>query len=216
MTRVVLVDDQALVRDGLRLILELAGHEVVGEAADGESGAEVTFATEPDVVLMDVRMPVLDGVAATRRIVRSGSPARVLILTTFDADRLVFEALRAGAAGFLLKDAGGERIVAAVESAAAGEMPIATPVLRRIVAQHVARPTAKDVPALDALSTREVEVLRAVGQGLTNAEIAARLVISPATVKSHVRHILAKLDLRDRVQAVILAHESGLLSTEPG
>lgn len=215
MTRVVLVDDQVLVRDGLRLILELAGHEVVGEAGDGESGCSVVLETTPDVVLMDVRMPMLDGVAATRRLVSAGSPARVLILTTFDVDRLVFDALRAGAAGFLLKDAGGERIVAAVESAAAGEMPISGPVLSRIVSRYVSRPPVSPADILEALSDREVEVLRAVGQGMTNSEIADRLFISPATVKSHVRHILAKLDLRDRVQAVILAHESGLLTVEP-
>ena len=218
MTSVVLVDDQALVRDGLRLILELAGHEVVGEAADGETACAVVQAVRPEVVLMDVRMPVLDGIEATRRIVSSGAATRILVLTTFDVDRHVYDALRAGAAGFLLKDAGRERIVAAVEAAAAGETPVAPSVLARLVDRYVELPpepdpaaTAQRTALMAALTARELEVLRLVGRGLSNAEISERLVVSSATVKSHVRHILAKLDLRDRVQAVVRAHELGLV-----
>ena len=215
MTRVVVVDDQPLVRDGLRLILELAGHEVVGEAGDGERACQVVAATRPDVVLMDLRMPVLDGIEATRRIVAAGSPSRVLVLTTFDLDRHIYDALRAGASGFLLKDAGKDRILAAVAAAAAGETPVSPTVLTRLIEHYVQRPRGGAPATLRDLSAREAEVLRLVGQGLSNAEIARVLVISPATVKSHVRHILAKLDLRDRVQAVVLAHESGLVDRRP-
>ena len=213
MSTIVLVDDQALVRDGLRLILELAGHDVVGEAADGESGIRTVLALGPDVVLMDVRMPVMDGIEATRRIVSAGSPSRVIMLTTFDIDEHVFDALRAGASGYLLKDSGGQRIVDAVERAAQGEMPVAGPVMARLVATYVSRgaPVGGESSVSRVLSEREVEVLALIGRGLTNPEIAEELVISMATVKSHVRHILAKLHLRDRVQAVLVAHEQGLV-----
>lgn len=213
MSSIVLVDDQALVRDGLRLILELAGHDVVGEAADGEAGIRTVLALEPDVVLMDVRMPVMDGIEATRRIVSAGSPSRVIMLTTFDIDEHVFDALRAGASGYLLKDAGGQRIVDAVERAAQGEMPVAGPVMVRLVATYVSRgaPAGGGSSVRRVLSEREVEVLALMGRGLTNPEIAEELVISMATVKSHVRHILAKLNLRDRIQAVLVAHEQGLV-----
>lgn len=213
MTTVVLVDDQQLVRDGLRLILELAGIDVVGEAGNGEDGARVVLDLQPDVVLMDLRMPRVDGIEATRRIVSAGSRTRVLVLTTFEGEELTFRALQAGAAGYLLKDAGGARLVAAVEAAAAGEMPLAPEVVARLVASYVQRPPATpgDPTRLAVLSERERDVLALIGAGRSNAEIAAELFISLATVKSHVRHILAKLDLRDRSQAIVLAHECGLV-----
>jgi DNA-binding NarL/FixJ family response regulator len=212
-TSVVLVDDQQLVRDGLRLILELAGIDVLGEAADGAEGARLVLELSPDVVLMDLRMPHVDGIEATRRIVAAGSPTRVLVLTTFEGEELTFRALQAGASGYLLKDAGGARLVAAVEAAAAGERPLAPEVVARLVASYVQRPPARDDGArLAALSDRERDVLALIGAGRSNAEIAAELFISLATVKSHVRHILAKLDLRDRPQAIVLAHECGLVA----
>ncbi|MGY1803622.1 response regulator [Blastococcus sp. SYSU D00922] len=215
MTTVVLVDDQQLIRDGLRLILELAGMQVLGEAADGAEGVRLVLDTEPDVALMDIRMPELDGVEATRRIVASGSRTRVLVLTTFEGEELTFRALEAGATGYLLKDAGGERLVAAVEAAAAGEMPLAPTVVARLVASYVRRPPgpAPGADRLGTLSERERDVLALVGAGRSNPEIAAELFISLATVKSHVRHILAKLDLRDRPQAIVLAHECGLVGS---
>jgi DNA-binding NarL/FixJ family response regulator len=213
-TTVVLVDDQQLVRDGLRLILELAGVDVLGEAADGEEGVRLVLELRPDVVLMDLRMPHVDGIEATRRIVAAGSPTRVLVLTTFEGEELTFSALAAGATGYLLKDAGGARLVAAVEAAAAGEMPMAPEVAARLVAAYVQRRPAPVSPStrLDPLSERERDVLALVGAGRSNPEIAAELFISMATVKSHVRHILAKLGLRDRAQAIVLAHECGLVA----
>ncbi len=214
MTTTVLVDDQKLVRDGLRLILELAGIDVLGEAEDGEEGVRLVLDLRPDVVLMDLRMPKLDGIEATRRIVEARSATRVLVLTTFEGEELTFRALRAGAAGYLLKDAGGARLVSAVEAVAAGEMPLASEVVARLVASYVQRPPAPDSPArLAALSERERDVLALVGAGRSNPEIAAELYISLATVKTHVRHILAKLDLRDRPQAIVLAHECGLVGS---
>ncbi|WP_067179708.1 response regulator [Microtetraspora niveoalba] len=212
MTSVVIVDDQALVRDGLRLILELADIEIVGEAADGAAAVELVRRTRPDVVLMDLRMPGLDGIAATRRIAAMGVPTRVLVLTTFGLDQYVYESLRAGAAGFLLKDTGRERLVEAVRTTAAGETPLAPAVLERIVNHYVRRPPPGLLkpPRLEALSAREIQVLRLVAAGYSNPEIAQELFISLATVKSHVRHILSKLGLRDRVQAVIIAYEAGL------
>jgi len=217
MTSVVLVDDQQLVRDGLRLILELSGIDVVGEAADGGDGVRLVLDQRPDVVLMDLRMPHVDGIEATRRIVASGSPTRVLVLTTFEGEELTFRALRAGAAGYLLKDAGGARLVAAVEAAAAGEMPLAPEVVARLVESYVRgpAPSATNAQRLAPLSDRERDVLALIGAGRSNAEIAAELYISLATVKSHVRHILAKLDLRDRPQAIVLAHEAGLVDAAP-
>ena len=216
MTTVVLVDDQALVRDGLRLILELAGIDVLGEAADGADGVRVVEQTRPDVVLMDLRMPRMDGVEATERLVAAGCPSRILVLTTFDGEEHAYAALRAGAAGYLLKDVGGERLVAAVEAAALGEMPLAPAVVARLVASYVQRPPAADPRSrLAPLSDREVEVLGLVGAGRSNPEIADDLFISLATVKTHLRHILAKLDLRDRAQAIVLAHECGLVEALP-
>jgi DNA-binding NarL/FixJ family response regulator len=216
-TSVVLVDDQALVRDGLRLILELAGIDVLGEAADGEQGVRVVEQTRPDVVLMDLRMPRVDGVEATRRLVAAGCPSRILVLTTFDGEEHAYAALRAGAAGYLLKDVGGERLVAAVEAAALGEIPLAPAVVARLIDSYVRRPdpTAGAPGRLAPLSEREIEVLRLVGAGRSNPEIADELFISLATVKTHVRHILAKLDLRDRAQAIVLAHECGLVEALP-
>nr|WP_294692622.1 response regulator transcription factor [uncultured Friedmanniella sp.] len=218
MTTVLIVDDQAMVRDGLRLILELAGITVVGEACDGEQAVAATRTHQPDVVLMDLRMPTTDGIVATRRIVEEGLPSRVLALTTFDVDHLVYEVLRAGAAGFLLKDASAERLVSAVLDTAAGRSPVADSVLARLIAHFVQRPPTaeiRDQAGFRELSARELEVLARVGAGRSNSEIAEDLVISVATVKSHVRHILAKLELRDRVQAVVLAQEGGLVHDVP-
>ena len=169
---------------------------------------------QPDVVLMDLRMPHVDGIEATRRIVAAGSATRVLVLTTFEGEELTFRALQAGAAGYLLKDAGGARLVSAVEAVAAGERPLAPEVVARLVASYVDRPPAPpgDPRRLGPLSDRERDVLALIGAGRSNAEIAAALFISLPTVKSHVRHILAKLDLRDRPQAIVLAHECGLVA----
>lgn len=214
MTTVVIVDDQPMVRDGLRLILELAGVDVVGEASDGGEGAELVLALTPDVVLMDVMMSPVGGIEATRRIVEARCPSRVLILTTFDLDSHVYEGLQVGAAGFLLKDVTSEGLVRAVEQTAAGETPMSAAVLRRLVDHFVRRPPEQvSAPALATLSEREREVLGLIGAGHSNTEIAKALLISVATVKTHVRHILAKLDLRDRVQAVVLAHRHGLVES---
>jgi DNA-binding NarL/FixJ family response regulator len=208
-TRVLLVDDQALVRQGLRLLLELGGVEVVGEAADGEAAVDAVAALRPDVVLMDLRMPGMGGVEATRRV---AGTTRVLALTTFDTDEDVAEVLRAGAVGFLLKDVTSEGLVEAVVRAAAGEPVVAPAVLTRIMGHFAARPPLPPVlpPGLAELSEREREVLARIGAGRSNTEIAAELVISMATVKTHVRHIFAKLDLRDRAQAVVVARDAGL------
>jgi DNA-binding NarL/FixJ family response regulator len=213
---VLLADDQELVRSGFRLILELAEVDVVGEAADGAEAVELARALRPDVVLMDVRMPRMDGIEATRRIGQAGLPTRVLVLTTFDLDEYVYDALRAGASGFLLKDVDRAGLVDAVRTVADGEALMAPSVLGRLVAHYVQRPppAVGRPPELDSLSERELEILRLIGRGQSNREIADELVISLATVKTHVRHVLAKLDLRDRVQAVVLAYESGLV--QPG
>ena len=209
MTRVLLVDDQALVREGLRLLLDLGGVEVVGEAADGESAVDAVAELSPDVVLMDLRMPGMGGVEATRRIAGS---TRVLALTTFDTDEDVAEVLRAGAVGFLLKDVTSDGLVEAVRRAAAGEPVVAPAVLARLMGHFALRPPTPVAlpPGLAELSEREREVLARIGLGRSNTEIAAELVISMATVKTHVRHIFAKLDLRDRAQAVVVAREAGL------
>ena len=213
MTTVLIADDQALVREGFKLILELAGLEVIGEAADGAQALELARRHEPDVVLMDVRMPNMDGIEATRRIGLAGIRTKVLVLTTFDLDEHVYEALRAGASGFLLKDVDRARLVEAVESVARGESLVAPTVLERLVTHYVERPPSgvTQPDFLSDLSARELEVLRLVGRGLSNGEIAEELVISLATVKTHIRHLLQKLNLRDRVQAVVLAHEHGLV-----
>jgi len=193
--QILLADDQALVRGGFRLILEAEPDiEVVGEAADGEQAVAGALQTRPDVVLMDIRMPVLDGIEATRRLIPRLNTTRVVMLTTFDLDNYVVDAFRAGASGFLLKTAPPPQLVAST---------------RRLIEQS-ARPPAP-APALDTLTARELDVLRLLAQGLTNAEIATELVVEPSTVKSHVASLLAKLGLRDRVQAVVFAYESGLV-----
>jgi DNA-binding NarL/FixJ family response regulator len=213
MIRVVLVDDQALVRGGFRSILDRQEDiEVAGEAGDGAEALAVCARVRPDVVCMDVRMPGMDGIEATRRLLAGGEPPRVLVLTTFDLDGYVYETLRAGASGFLVKDAPPEHLVAAVRAVAAGEELFAPSVLRRLVAAYVRQPPDEDAAAVLApLTDRERDVLREMAGGLTNAEIAAALYLSPATVKTHVTRILTKLGLRDRVQAVVLAYECGLV-----
>ena len=213
MTRVLVVDDQDMVRQGLRLILELGGVEVVAEAKDGAEAVAAVAEHDPDVVLMDLRMPGMDGVEATRRIVEA-SAARVLALTTFDVDQHVVDALRAGAVGFLLKDVTADGLVEAVRRAAAGEPVVAPAVLARMMDHFAARPPlpVQQPAGFADLSEREREVLAMIGAGHSNAEIAAELVISMATVKTHVRHVFAKLDLRDRAQAVVVARDAGLSS----
>ena len=213
MTRVLVVDDQAMVREGLRLILELAGFDVVAEAADGAAALAAVARHRPDIVLMDLRMPVMDGVQATERIVAEGDGhPRVLALTTFDADQYVVDALRAGAVGFLLKDVTSDGLADAIRRAVDGEPVVAPSVLARLMGHFTANPPRPPapLPGLTDLSDRELEVLARIGAGLSNAEIAADLVISMATVKTHVRHILAKLDVRDRAQAIVAAHDAGL------
>ncbi len=212
--RVLVVDDQALVRGGFRMILEAKEDmAVVGEAGDGREAVELAARTRPDVVLMDVRMPGMDGVEATRRIVASGSAARVLILTTFDLDEYVFAALRAGASGFLLKDVRPPELVEAIRVVARGEALLAPTVTRRLLDRFVDALPADDGPPPDLgeLTARELEVLRLVTRGLSNAEVAQRLVLTDATVKTHVSSVLRKLGLRDRVQLVVLAYETGLV-----
>jgi DNA-binding NarL/FixJ family response regulator len=216
--RLLLVDDQSLLRLGFRLVLEShPGLEVVGEAADGEQGVAMAAALRPDVVLMDVRMPVLDGVGATRRIVESGSPARVLVLTTFDLDEYVYAALRAGASGFLLKDAPPQDLVAGIRAVASGDSVVAPSVTRRLITTFADllpepgtdRPAGD--PRLERLTEREREVLVEVARGRSNAEIAESLRLGETTVKTHVGRILAKLGLRDRVQVVVFAYEAGVV-----
>jgi DNA-binding NarL/FixJ family response regulator len=208
--RVLLADDQALVRAGFRLILDSEPDmDVVGEASDGAEVVDRARATDPDVVLMDVRMPDLDGIEATRRLLATGRGPRVLMLTTFDLDEYVIDAFRAGASGFLLKTAPPDQLVAAIRTVHAGEALLAPASTRRLIEQF-ARPPS-DSPTLDELTARERDVLRLLARGLTNAEIAAELVVEPSTVKSHVASVLAKLHLRDRVQAVVFAYESGLV-----
>ncbi len=219
MIRVLVVDDQGLVRAGFRMILEAQPDvEVVGEAADGLDAVETARRLEPDVVLMDVRMPRMDGLEATRRLAGPDvdNPAKVLILTTFDLDEYVYEALRAGASGFLLKDVRREDLVAAVRVVAGGEALLAPSVTKRLIGEFARRP--RPVPAtpsrLEALTAREREILGLMARGNSNAEIAAELVIGEQTVKTHVGNVLAKLGLRDRIHAVILAYEIGLI--QPG
>jgi DNA-binding NarL/FixJ family response regulator len=213
--RVVVADDQALVRGGFRLMLEQQPDiEVCGEAADGAQAVALVRERRPDVVLMDIRMPGTDGLEATRRILDGGVAAttRVLVLTTFDLDEYVVAALRAGASGYLLKDVDPTDLVSAVRAVAGGDAALAPTVLARLVDEYVRMPrTETEAPRLSTLSAREREVLTMLAEGLTNREIADRIVVSPATVKTHVASVLAKLDLRDRVQAVILAYESGLV-----
>jgi len=212
--RIAIADDQELVRGGLRMILESEPDiTVVGEAGDGAEAVRIVAGERPDVVLLDVQMPGQDGLAAAREIVASGSGTRVLMLTTFDLDGYVYEALRAGAAGFLLKDMPGEDILAAVRQAARGADSLLAPaVTRRLIERFAATPPRRleAPPALRQLTSREIDVLRLVARGMSNGEIAAQLVIGESTVKTHVARILTKLGLRDRVQAAICAHEHGL------
>ena len=217
MISVLIVDDQELVRAGFRMILDVqADIEVVGEAGDGAQAIEATRALDPDVVLMDVRMPETDGIEATRTLIAAGSRARVLMLTTFDADEYVYDAMKAGASGFLLKNAPPAQLVAAIRATAAGEAQLAPAIVQRMVEEFVRRPApGRTRPtALDQLTDRETEVLKLLARGLSNAEIATTLFLSEATIRTHVSRILAKLDLRDRTQAVVAAYESGLV--QPG
>jgi DNA-binding NarL/FixJ family response regulator len=214
--RLLIVDDQELVRTGFRLFLETQDDlEVVGEAGDGREAVERARELRPDVVLMDIRMPHMDGVEATARLAEAGlePPPRVLVLTTFDLDEYVFGALRAGAAGFLLKDASRERLVEAIRVVHAGEALLSPSITRRLVEDFAARTDPPEMPSalLDELTPREREVLVLVARGLSNGEIAERLVVTEATVKSHVGHVLLKLGLRDRVQAVVFAYEHGIV-----
>jgi DNA-binding NarL/FixJ family response regulator len=215
--KLLIADDHALARGGLRGIFAAEEeYEVVGEAIDGADAVEQALRLHPDVVVMDIRMPRLDGIEATRRLQAHASPPHVLVLTTFDLDEYVYEALRAGASGFMLKDAPPSQLVEAVRTVAQGETLLAPAVTRRLVERYVRRPTpdAGAQERLAQLTDREREVLELVARGLSNGEIATRLYLSEATVKTHVTRILSKLDLRDRVQAVVLAYEVGLV--EPG
>ena len=216
--RVLIADDQALVRSGFRMILEARDDLIVaGEAENGARAIELARELEPDVVLMDVRMPVLDGVEATRRLLEAGSEARVIILTTFDLDEYVFAALRAGASGFLLKDVQPAQLVEAIRVVASGEALLAPSITRRLLDRFAASlDTGRATPPeLDSLTPRELEILRLIAGGLTNAEIASELFVSETTVKTHVSIVLRKLHLRDRVQAVVLAYEAGLVRPGP-
>jgi DNA-binding NarL/FixJ family response regulator len=211
--RVLIADDQALVRSGFRLILESAGIDVTGESADGKQALAAVLEDPPDVVLMDIRMPVMDGLEATRQIVAAGSSVQVVMLTTFDLDQYVYGALAAGASGFLLKDVTPEQLVAAVQLVRSGDALLAPSITRRLVERFAPRVPSGDRAAdLSALTPRELEVLGLVGRGMSNAELATELTLSEATVKTHVARILAKLSLRDRVQAVVFAYETGLVS----
>jgi len=211
---VLLADDQELVREGLRMMLEAEGDiSVVGEAGNGKEALAEARRLDPDVVLMDVRMPELDGIEATRRLVEAGARARILVLTTFDLDEYVYQAMKAGASGFLLKDARREQLAGAVRTVAHGDSLLAPSITRRLIEDFCSRPLpGAGLPEVAAdLSQRELEVLRLLARGLSNAEIAHELYVSETTVKSHVARVLMKLGLRDRVQVVVLAYESGLI-----
>ena len=210
--RVLIVDDQNLVRMGFRMLLDAEpGITVVGEAADGAEGVRLATSTKPDVVLMDVRMPGLDGIAATAEVLRVSPASRVIVLTTFDLDEYAFGGLRAGASGFLLKDTRPAELLAAVRAVASGEAAISTRVTRRMLDLFGARLPETQGTALDTLTPREREILLAIGEGLSNGEIGERFVLSESTVKTHVGRVLLKLGLPDRVQAVIFAFENGLV-----
>ncbi len=214
--RVLLADDQELMRTGFRLILSAEPDlDVVGEASDGSRAVDEAARLRPDVVLMDVRMPGVDGIEATRRLGRlTPQPPRVLMLTTFDLDEYVYDALRAGASGFLLKDAPATQLADAIRVVAAGDALLSPGVTRRMIAEFARRPLPAQEPALAELTGRELEVLKLIARGSSNSEIASQLYIGEATVKTHVKRVLAKLSLRDRVQAVVLAYETGLV--QPG
>ena len=213
--RVLIADDQALVRAGFKMILDAEDDlDVVGEAADGVEAVEKARRLKPDVVLMDIRMPQLDGIEATRRVVAldTDPPVRVLMLTTFDLNEYVYEALRAGASGFLLKDVPPEQLAAGIRVVAQGEALLAPSITKRLIQEFAAAAPAAATPpkGMDELTARELEVFKLVARGLSNAEIAAELIVSETTVKTHVARVLMKLGLRDRVQAVVLAYESGV------
>jgi DNA-binding NarL/FixJ family response regulator len=217
--RVLLVDDQALVRAGFRMILDAESDiEVIGEAGDGAEAVEFVRLHGTDVVLMDVRMPNLDGIEATRRILGLEGDTKVLMLTTFDMDEYVYEALRAGASGFLLKDVPPEQLVGAIHVVAQGEALLSPSVTRRVIEEFTKRPPMQDGPPPEVaeLTAREIEVLQLIARGLSNAEIAKELFVSETTVKTHVARVLMKCNLRDRVQAVVLAYESGLIRPGAG
>ncbi|HVE99012.1 MAG TPA: response regulator transcription factor [Mycobacteriales bacterium] len=214
MIRLVVADDQPLVRAGLRTLLDAEPDiAVVGEAADGREAVNVVARERPDVVLMDVRMPRLDGISATKELIDQGSTSKVVVLTTFDLDEYVFDALRSGAVGFLLKDAPPAELAAAVRTAAAGEALLSPSLTRRLIEEFARLPAADGVPApvLDSLTARERDVLVGVARGQTNAEIGRELFISEATVRTHVTRVFAKLEVRDRASAVVVAYESGLV-----
>ena len=218
--RVLIADDQELVRTGFRMILASEPDiEVVGEAVNGREAVSMARSLRPDVVLMDIRMPELDGIEATRKVVAldAAQPIRVLMLTTFDLDEYVYDALRAGASGFLLKDVPAAQLAAGVRMVAGGDALLAPTITRRLIEEFAAAPPAAQPPAgFDELTPRELEVFRLVAKGLSNAEIAAELVIGETTVKTHVTRLLLKLGLRDRVQAVVLAYEAGIVSPSRG
>ena len=213
--RVLVADDQSMVRAGFRMLLsDEQDIEVVAEASNGKEAVEKAARVDPTVVLMDIRMPELDGIAATRRILAADATARILILTTFDLDEYVYEALRAGASGFLLKDTPPEQLVEAIHVVAGGDALLSPVVTRRVIAEFVRRPPASarpPAPGLDDLTARELEILRLIARGLSNAEIAAEAFVSETTVKTHVARILQKLRVRDRVQAVVFAYEHGIV-----
>jgi DNA-binding NarL/FixJ family response regulator len=212
--RLLIADDQALVRGGFRMILDAQPDmEVVGEANNGREALELARSLAPDVVLMDIRMPELDGLEAARRLLVNPDAPRVLVLTTFDSDEYVYDAMKAGASGFLLKAVRPEQLAEAVRVVAAGDALLAPTITRRLIEEFVSRPPpgARAPEALEGLTERELEVLKLVARGMSNAQIADSLVVSEATVKTHLTHILRKLDLADRVQAVVLAYESGLV-----
>jgi len=215
--RLLIVDDQELVRTGFRLFLETKDDlEVIGEAGDGHEAIEQARTLRPDVILMDIRMPEMDGLETTRRIVIDENAPRVLMLTTFDMNEYVYEAMKSGASGFLLKDVKPEQLADAVRTVAAGDALLAPAITRRLIEEFVRRPPpgTNAPPELETLTERELEVLKLIAKGLSNEEIAKQLFVSMATVKTHITHILMKLQLRDRVQAVVLAYESGLV--QPG
>ena len=216
MIRVLIADDQELVRTGFRVILSAEPDiKVVGEAADGRKAIDAVRTLRPEIVVMDIRMPNLDGIEATRAIAAAPGAVRVLILTTFDLDQYVYEALRAGASGFLLKDAGADELLHAIRVVAAGDSLLAPSITRRLIEDYARRPPPREQPAaLGELTPRELEVLRLVARGLSNADIAGELFVGDATIKTHVARIFTKLDLHDRAQAVVLAYESGLV--QPG
>jgi DNA-binding NarL/FixJ family response regulator len=213
MIRVMLADDQALVRDGFRALIDRDPEmEVVAEAADGVEAVSLARAEHPDVVLMDIRMPRLDGLTATKQVLALPDPPRVLVLTKFDRNDWVYEALKAGASGFLLKDVRGSQLTDAIRTVAAGDALLAPSITRRLIEEFVARTPNVSSRSSDVLTARELEVLRLLAAGLSNAEIAEQLVVELSTVKTHVNRMLSKLDLRDRTQAVVYAYETGLVA----